>query len=80
MKMFAEEIKNNVLNMYGDWTTVLADFEDELLSFGDDVEILASNDEVILVSYIVEEEEIQFKLRIDHVGSIYQITHIDVYC
>ena len=78
--MFAEEIKNNVLNMYGDWTTVLADFEDELLSFGDDVEILASNDEVILVSYIVEEEEIQFKLRIDHVGSIYQITHIDVYC
>ena len=77
--MFAEEIKNNVLNMYGDWTTVLADFEDELLSFCDDVEILASNDEVILVSYIVEEGEIQFKLRIDHVGSIYQITHIDVY-
>ena len=40
MKMFAEEIKNNVLNMYGDWTTVLADFEDELLSFGDDVDVL----------------------------------------
>ncbi len=77
--MFAEEIKNNVLNMYGDWTTVLADFEDELISFGDDVEILASTDSVISVSYITEEGEIQFRLRIDHVGSIYQITHIDVY-